>query len=83
MLTTRQSSWGQFHKTFLVLIYTDIGIFSLVYRQRLCCRDVNYSGWKPTHLASVFSPWTSVLSLPDGTTLTAFTNVIMDVMDVR
>jgi hypothetical protein len=37
------------------------------------------SGWKPTHLTFVFSLRTSVLLPPDGTTLTAFT----DVADVR
>ena len=37
------------------------------------------SGWKPTHLTSVFSLWTYVLSPPDGTMLTAFTYVNMDV----
>jgi hypothetical protein len=34
-----------------------------------------FSGWKPTHLTSVFSVRTSVLLLPDGTMLTAFTDV--------
>ncbi len=38
-----------------------------------------FSGWKPTHLASVFSLQTSVLLPPDGTTLTAFTDVDADV----
>ncbi len=33
------------------------------------------SGWKPTHLTTVFSLQTSVLSPPDGTMLTAFTDV--------
>ncbi len=33
------------------------------------------SGWKPTNLTSVFSLGTSILSLPDGTTLMAFTDV--------
>jgi hypothetical protein len=41
------------------------------------------SGWKPTHLTSVFSLRTSILSLPDGTTLTAFTYVNTDVANVR
>jgi len=45
------------------------------------------SGWKPIHLTSVFSVRASVLSPPDGTTLTAFTDVNtdvnMDVADVR
>jgi len=31
--------------------------------------------WKPTHLTSVFSLQTSILSPPDGTTLMAFTDV--------
>jgi hypothetical protein len=37
------------------------------------------SGWKPTYLTSVFSLWTSVLSPPDGTTLTALADVNTDV----
>jgi hypothetical protein len=41
------------------------------------------SGFKPTHLTSVFSLRTSILSPPDGTMLTAFTDVITDVADVR
>ncbi len=41
------------------------------------------NGWKPMHLTSVFSLRTSVLSLPDGTMLTAFTDVNTDVADVR
>ncbi len=41
----------------------------------------DYSGWKPTHLTSVFSLQTSVLLPPDGTTLTAFTDVNTDVAD--
>jgi len=36
------------------------------------------SGWKPTHLTSVFALQTSIL-LPDGTTLTAFADVNTDV----
>jgi hypothetical protein len=38
--------------------------------------------WKPTHLTSVFSLRTSVLLLPDGTMLTAFADVNMDVRQV-
>ncbi len=41
-----------------------------------------YSGWKPTHLTSVFSLRASVPLPPDGTTLTAFTNVNTDVNTV-
>ncbi len=42
------------------------------------------SGRKPTHhLTFVFSLQTSVLLPPDGTTLTAFTDVNTDVADVR
>jgi hypothetical protein len=41
------------------------------------------SVWKPTHLTSVFSLRTSALSLPDGTTLIALTDVNTDVADVR
>jgi len=38
-----------------------------------------HSGWKPTHLASVFALWTSVLP-PDGTILTALIRMLkMDV----
>jgi len=39
------------------------------------------SGWKPTHLTSVFALQTSILlpELPDGTTLTAFADVNTDV----
>jgi hypothetical protein len=36
------------------------------------------SGWKPTHLTSVFALLTSI-SLPDGTTLMAFADVNTDV----
>jgi len=36
------------------------------------------SGWKPTHLTSVFALRTSIL-LPDGTTLMAFADVSTDV----
>ncbi len=38
------------------------------------------SGWKPTHLTSVFALQTSVLP-PDGTTLKAFANVNTDVAE--
>ncbi len=34
----------------------------------------NFSGWKPTHLTSIFSLRTSVTS-PDGTMLTALVDV--------
>jgi hypothetical protein len=37
------------------------------------------SGWKPTYLTSIFSLRASVLSLPDGTMLTAFADVNTDV----
>ncbi len=60
----------------LLLCHNKLVCFVLV---KFTC---NYSGWKPTHLTSVFSLWTTVLSLPDGTTLTAFTYVNTDVADV-
>jgi hypothetical protein len=41
------------------------------------------SGWKPTHLTSVFSLLTSVLLLPDSTMLTAFMDVNTDVAGIR
>jgi hypothetical protein len=41
------------------------------------------SGWKPTHLISIFSLPTSVLSPPDSSTLTAFIDVNTNVADVR
>ena len=34
-----------------------------------------FSGWKPTHLTSVFALWTSVLP-PDGTTLMALIRML-------
>ncbi len=39
------------------------------------------SGWKPTHLTSVFSLWTSVFTSPHGTTLTSYGCVYTDVCE--
>jgi hypothetical protein len=58
-------------------------VVSVLYFVFWCHQQLKNSGWKPTHLTSVFSLRTSILSLPDGTTLMPFTDVNMDVTDVR
>ena len=50
-------------------------IFKLNLSHTYVKRTKTCSGWKPTHLTSVFSLRTSVFSLPHGTTLTAFADV--------
>ncbi len=49
-------------------------VFTTTFLKLLQISNFFCSGWKPTHLTSVFSPWTSVTS-PHGTTLTAFADV--------
>ncbi len=52
---------------------TEIYNYTIIKRVQLNC-----SGWKPTHLTSVFALRTSIL-LPDGTMLTALIQMFSDV----
>jgi hypothetical protein len=78
-------NWHGTGKEQTALLNKNISIPNLNHTGLMMKFDQNLisSGWKPIHLTSVFSLRTSVLSLPDGTTLMAFTDVNMDVADVR